>query len=82
VYLASAKRLSISRPVHLSSMDLNEEEEGDDLFSRLRVLLTSIAYLKSTPFRSCEPWLSSASPTSHGFSQKMKVTVNSWSNVF
>jgi hypothetical protein len=59
VYLASVKRLSISRPVHLSSMNLNEEEEEeeDDLFSRLWVLLTSIAYMKSTPFRSCEPWL-------------------------
>jgi hypothetical protein len=57
VYLASIKRLSTSRPVHLSSMNLNEEEEEDDLFSRLWVLLTSIAFLKSTPFRSCEPWL-------------------------
>jgi hypothetical protein len=38
-------------------MNLNEEEEEDDLFSRLWVLLTSIAYLNSTPFRSCEPWL-------------------------
>ena len=57
MYLASVKRLSISRPVHLSSMNLDEEEEEDDLFSRLWVLLTSIAYLNSTPFRSCEPWL-------------------------
>jgi hypothetical protein len=38
-------------------MSLNEEEEEGDLFSRLLVLLTSIAYLKSTPFRSCELWL-------------------------
>jgi hypothetical protein len=50
VYLASVKRLLISRPVHLSSMNLDEEEEEDDLFSKLWVLLTSIVYLNSTPF--------------------------------
>ena len=45
MYLASVKRLSISRPLHLSSMFLNEEEEEeDDLFGRLWVLLTSITY--------------------------------------
>jgi hypothetical protein len=38
-------------------MNPNEEEEEGDLFSRLWVLLTSIVFLKSTPFRSCEPWL-------------------------